>query len=130
MKKIIAGVSTIALAAALLSSAMPAFGAREFGMLYFDDTMVRTHGVPARLPHGGNDPLYVVMGGVPGQLAITPVAPGSGDYHGGAWAFYGVTWNVAPYLLTSYSAVMAAAAAGDVTITRDASRDFRCPIHP
>jgi hypothetical protein len=41
-----------------------------------------------------------------------------------------VTWNVAPYLLTSDEAVLAAAAAGDVTITRNPAADFLCPIQP
>jgi len=35
---------------------------------------------------------------------------------------------VTPYLLTSAGAVLAAAAAGDVTITRDPAMDFLCPI--
>jgi len=41
-----------------------------------------------------------------------------------------VSWNVSSYPLTSAGAVLAAAAAGKVTITRNADADFRCPIQP
>jgi hypothetical protein len=37
---------------------------------------------------------------------------------------------VTPYLLTSEAAVLAAAAAGDVTVTRVPGNDFKCPIQP
>jgi hypothetical protein len=41
-----------------------------------------------------------------------------------------VTFNtgVTPYLLTSDEAVAAATAAGDVTVSRAAGADFRCPV--
>jgi len=35
---------------------------------------------------------------------------------------------VAPYLLTSEAAVLAAYMAGDVTVTRVPANDFLCPI--
>jgi hypothetical protein len=58
------------------------------------------------------------------------VAPGDGPYHGGDWQVWLVTFNdgVTPYLLTSDEAVVAAQAAGDVTVTRAPAADFRCPI--
>jgi hypothetical protein len=36
--------------------------------------------------------------------------------------------GVTPYLLTSDEAVAGAEAAGDVTVTRAGSADFRCPV--
>ena len=39
-----------------------------------------------------------------------------------------VSWNVPMYPLTSYDAIMAAHAAGDIDITRVAEADFLCPI--
>ena len=39
-----------------------------------------------------------------------------------------MTWNDTPYLLTSEGAILAAEAAGDVTITRVPANDFLCPI--
>jgi hypothetical protein len=56
------------------------------------------------------------------------LGPGSAGYHGGDWKFFAVTWNVAPYLLTSDEAVLAAAASGHVTVTRVPENDFKRPI--
>lgn len=98
------------------------------GCCYLDGAVVRTVVPPAQNPNGGRDNFYAVMGGATGQLAVVAVGPGSPGYHGGDWKFFSVTWNVAPYLLPSDEAVLAAAAAGDVTITRVPANDFRCPI--
>ena len=103
---------------------------RTFGRLYHDGTIVRTFGVPAPLPQGGSDPLFVVTNGVAEQLSITTFAPGDPGYRGGAWAVYKVTFTVTPYLLTSDEAVEAAQARGDVTVIRAPDRDFRCPVQP
>jgi hypothetical protein len=82
------------------------------------------------MPFQGRDNLYPIVDGVEGQLPVAAVAPGDRDYHGGQWAVNLVEWNVDPYLLTSEAEVLAAAAAGDVTITRIAGNDFKCPIQP
>ncbi len=100
------------------------------GMLFFNGSIVRTVIVPAPLPHGGQDPFFEVTHGAAGQLGIAGVAPGSADYHGGAWAVSRVTWNVTPYLLTSAQAVATASAKGDVSVTRRSDLDFRCPVQP
>jgi len=100
------------------------------GELFLNGHVVGTTVTPAALPHGGIDPLYEVTNGVPGQLGIAAVGPGTGDYHGGRWAVSTVTFNqgAAPFLLTSAAAVQSAAAAGKVTVTADPGADFRCPI--
>jgi hypothetical protein len=101
--------------------------AAGFGRLFYDGTVVRTVATPTSMPGRGVDTIYPVVGGAAGQLSVTAVAPGD-NYHGGRWAVHVVTWNVAPYLLTSDEAVEAAAAAGDVTITRNPAADFVCPV--
>jgi hypothetical protein len=100
------------------------------GCCYLDGGVVRTVVPPAAAPNAGRDDFYAVMGGVAAQKGVVAVGPGSADYHGGDWRFFAVTWNVEPYLLTSADAVLAAEAAGDVTITRVAENDFKCPIQP
>jgi hypothetical protein len=95
---------------------------------YLDGEIVRTVVPPAATPNAGRDDFYAVMDGVEGQKGVVAVGPGSPGYHGGDWKFFTATWNVEPYLLTSDEAVLAAAAAGDVTITRVAENDFKCPI--
>ncbi len=100
------------------------------GCCYYEGTIVRTVVPPASTTKPGRDNFYAVAGGTADQKAVVAVAPGDAGYHGGHWKFHLAAWNVAPYLLTSEAAVLAAAAAGHVTITLDASKDFKCPIQP
>lgn len=121
-------LNVMSIAAAVLLVAMSPTQASEvgFGELYYEGQIVGTVVPPASSPREGRDNLYAV----PDQLSVIGVAPGDRNYHGGHWAFHSVTWNVAPYLLTSEADVLAAAMAGDVTITRLPSMDFRCPVLP
>ena len=86
--------------------------------------------VPVAIPGQGTDPFYSVTNGATGQLGIAGVAPGDGPYHGGAWQVFSVTFGagVTPYVLTSDEAVMAAQQTGDVSVTRAAAAEFRCPV--
>jgi hypothetical protein len=124
-----AGIGLAATPGAAASSSRPPFVFPE-SCCYYKDTIVRTVVPPASHPHTGRDNFYGITNGVTGQKGVVAVAPGDQGYHGGDWKFFAVTFTVTPYLLTSEAAVLAAAAAGDVTITRDASADFRCPIQP
>jgi hypothetical protein len=128
MRRAIAAVGvavTVLLAGGSVATADP-----PQGMLFHDGDIVRTFAPPAAIPHDGIDPLYSVANGVEGQLSVTAVAPGDGPYHGGRWAVYTVTFDdgVSPYLLTSDEAVLAAEAAGDVTVVRTPEADNRCPV--
>jgi len=100
------------------------------GKLFHDGAVVGTVVVPVAIPGEGTDPFYTVTNGAEGQLGIAGVAPGDGPYHGGAWEVFSVTFNngVTPWVLTSDDAVFAAQQAGDVTVARNASADFRCPV--
>ena len=101
------------------------------GSLFLDGRVVSTVVTPSGLPAGtGTDPFYKVTNGAPGQLGIAGVGPGEPSYHGGAWEVFVVTFNtgVTPVLLTSAAGVSAAQAAGDVSVTRVPTADFRCPI--
>jgi hypothetical protein len=100
---------------------------------FYEGTSVRTVVPPASAPQEGLDNFYgFPSGGAAGQKGVVAVAPGDPDYHGGHWKFFAVTFNsgVTPYLLTSEQDVLDAQAAGDVTITRVAENDFKCPIQP
>ncbi len=124
--------ATAMVVAGLLTAigAETAFGAEPgFGRLYLNGHIVGTVVPPAHVaPGSGLDPFYKVTNGVNGQLGIAGVGPGDAGYHGGDWQVFTVSFNVTPYLLTSGSAVATAAAKGDVTVTRQAAQDFRCPI--
>jgi hypothetical protein len=126
-------VMVAALAAAIaLGVAGPAGAAAGKGQLFLDGNVVRTVVNAAELPHGGTDPFFVVTNPASGQLGIAGVGPGQPGYTGGDWAVFRVTFNegVTPYLLTSDEAVQMAESDGDVSVTRDPSADFRCPIQP
>ncbi len=103
-----------------------------FGNLYYNGTIVRTVVPPAAFPNAGIDNFYKVTNGASGQLGIASVAPGADGYHGGHWKVFIVTFNqeATPVLLTSQAAVLAAQTAGTVTVTRNASADFLCPVQP
>jgi hypothetical protein len=119
----------LAVAACGLATALPAAATTRKGSLFHDGAVVGTVVAPAPVPAGsGLDPFYEVTNGVDGQLGIAGVAPGDGPYHGGDWQVFTVTFTVTPYLLTSDEAVTQAQKAGDVTVTRTPSADFRCPI--
>jgi hypothetical protein len=125
------GVMTAALVAAVtLALAGPVGAKAGKGQLFLDGEVVRTVVNSAKLPHGGTDPFYAVTNPAPGQLGIAGVGPGQPGYTGGDWAVFRVTFNVTPYLLTSDEAVQMAQADGDVSVIRDPSADFRCPIQP
>jgi hypothetical protein len=124
-------ISIAAVAAAvLLVLAIPAGATTGKGQLFLDGEVVGTVVNPAALPNGGTDAFFSVTNGASGQLGIAGVGPGQPGYTGGDWAVHRVTFNpgVTPYLLTSDEAVDAAEDAGDVTVVRDSSADFRCPI--
>jgi hypothetical protein len=124
---------TIQLLLVLLFSApaLMAQGGRPDGQLYLDGVIVRTHVVPAPVPNGGIDPLFMFTNGTTDQHSVVAFGPGSPYYQGGLWAVFEVTFDsgVTPYLITSVSELLDALAAGDVTVTRNTSLDNRCPIN-
>ena len=126
--KVLVSVLLLLLGVLLVTAAPSLAATPTFGELYYNDEVVRTLVPPAEMPREGVDDLYAI----PNQSAVTAVAPGDPDYHGGQWAVHSVTWNegVTPYPLTSADAVLEAEEAGDITITRVPGNDFKCPIQP
>jgi hypothetical protein len=125
-----AAFAALVVALALVAAA-PAAAKTGKGQLFHDGAVVGTVVTPSPIAEGtGTDPFYKVTNGVEGQLGIAGVAPGDGPYHGGAWQVYLVTFKsgVTPHMLTSDEAVSAAEASGEVTVTRAAGADFRCPV--
>jgi hypothetical protein len=129
-RSVLAAMVGMILTAGAATSASAAGGATK-GTLFFNGG-IHTVVVPAALPNGGVDPFCKVTNGAAGQLGIAAVAPGSGDYQGGAWAVSLVTFKsaVAPYLLMSAQAVLSAQQKGNLTVVRRPDLDFRCPVQP
>jgi len=126
------GFVLVLLASAIALSVLPSAQAAKPGFVfpeiccYFNGQVVRTVTPPSAFPNEGRDNFYVVDGQT--IFGVVGVAPGSPGYHGGQWKFHLVTWNVDPYPLTSEAAILSAAAAGGVTVSRKAANDFLCPI--
>jgi hypothetical protein len=120
------------LLATFVIASVPAVQAAKPGFVfpsiccYYNGVLVRTVVPPSAFPHEGRDNFYVVMSQA--VFGIVAVAPGDVGYHGGQWAVWVGTWNVASYPLTSEAAVLAARGAGDLTLTRMPAADFLCPI--
>src|SRR2546430_7112315 len=134
LKALALALGPVAALVLLIAAAAPALAWSQVGRgsLFLDNRVVGTVVPPSQMPAGtGLDPFYEVTNGATGQLGIAGVGPGdAGAYHGGSWQVWTVTFNtgVTPYLVTSASAVAAAEAAGDVSVTRVGDADFRCPI--
>jgi hypothetical protein len=128
---IAAAVTAIAMAGGATAQAdRPPFVFPD-GCCFYEGDTVRTVVPPASTPKEGRDNFYAFPSdAADGQKGVVAVIPGDRDYHGGHWKFFAVTFNsgVTPYLLTSEADVLAARAAGDVTVTRVPQNDFRCPI--
>ena len=126
--KVLVSVLLLLLGVLFVTGAPSLAATPTFGELYYNGEIVRTLVPPAEITREGVDNLYAI----PNQLAVTAVAPGDRNYHGGHWAVHSVTWNegVTPYLLTSADEVLEAEAARDVTITRVPGNDFLCPVQP
>ena len=123
----------IAALALVLAAAVPVAGAGlgpPHAAFYVDGNVYRTIGTPTDLsgtaaPASTFDILYAVEGQ---ELAVAEAKPGDADYNGGRWIRFQVTWNTAPYPLTSAEAVVEAAELGDVTIADEPDKIFVCPV--
>jgi hypothetical protein len=133
------GLVTAAFAAPASASWNPNANSQEnanvrFGMLFLDGEVYRTNIPPSALGAGeGLDPLFQFSNGIEGQRSVAAVGPGTGDYHGGQWARYEVTWLVDEEYRTvvkSAADIKELEAMGKVTVVRDEDGDFLCPIQP
>jgi hypothetical protein len=110
-------------------------GAKTFGAVYVNDEVYRVFGNAANVPDGtGTDPFAKFSNSTnAAQLGVAEFGPGSGDpgdSHGGRWAVYSVTWTAGDpsTLVTSWPQLQSLANAGDLTVTRNPTADFRCPL--
>jgi hypothetical protein len=107
--------------------------ARDFGAVYVDDAIYRVFGNAANVPDGtGTDPFATFTNSTNAdQRGVAQFAPGSPTgHHGGRWAVYRATWTSgdSSTLITSWSALQAYVAGGELALVRDEAADFRCPV--
>ena len=88
---ILSAALLLALAIAVPAGASPAITGHH---LWLNGERLGTVVVSSPLPNGGLDPIYAIF--VNGSMfgdGIAAVGPGTGSYHGGAWAVHVVTFN-------------------------------------
>jgi len=129
-RRILASLGTAALLAAFASTALA--GGPPGPAFYVDGELYRTVGTPTDFsgtgaPEHSFDTVYQFFGV---NTNVASSAPGDRDYNGGRWMVIGATWNVTPYPLLSEAEVLAAADAGDITLTDEPIRWFECPVIP
>jgi len=132
MKRLSLLAATAIVAVAAFASPVAAVG-QPFGAVYAHDEIFRVFGNPASVPDGtGTDPFAKFSNSTnASQLGVAEFAPGdAGDSHGGRWAVYRVTWTNgdSSTLVTSWDQLVALANADQLTITRNPTADFRCPV--
>ena len=99
--------------------------------IYVDGQAYRTVGTPTDFSQtGAPDHSFDTIYDIAGQMNVATAAPGDRDYNGGRWMVIGATWNVDPYDLFSEEEVLAAADAGDITLTQEPIKWFECPVIP
>jgi hypothetical protein len=114
---------------AVLLAAIPASAAGlgpPSGGIYAHDQLFRTVGTPKDLPPQGEfDTIYALGGDL---LNVSEAAPGDADFNGGRWEVRPITWvSIAPTQFTNAEQIVAAAAAGQISIG-DVVRRFECPL--
>jgi hypothetical protein len=129
-RRILASLGAAALTAAFASTALA--GGPPGPAFYVDGELYRTVGTPTDFSQTGApahtfDTVYEFFGVI---TNVASSAPGDRDYNGGRWMVIGATWNVDPYDLFSEEEVLAAADAGDITLTQEPIKWFECPVIP
>ncbi|HEV8697960.1 MAG TPA: hypothetical protein VGQ89_09720 [Candidatus Limnocylindrales bacterium] len=131
MRRLITTLAGIGLLLSLAAGTVAAGGPPKVGF-YVDGTLYRTVGTPTDFTNTGApastyDRIYALGAGL---RNVAEAKPGDRDFNGGRWAVYPVTWNVTPVQYTSDAQLLAAAAAGDVTIASTPVRLFFCNVAP
>jgi hypothetical protein len=99
---------------------------------YVDGALYRTVGTPTDLSGtGAPASTYDVIYALGGDLRnVAEAKPGDTDYNGGRWMVLPLTWaaGVTPVQYTSDSEILAAEAAGQLTIADSPAKQFVCPV--
>lgn len=129
MRRLISSLVAALLLAGVTSTAVLAGGPPGVGF-YVDGQLYRTVGTPTDFsgtgaPADTYDRIFALGDGL---RNVAEAKPGDRDFNGGRWMVLPITWNVAPYQLTSAEAVFAAELAGDLSIGDEPVRQFLCPV--
>jgi len=125
-------VSAIGLVASLGAGTALAGGPPKLSF-YIDDVRYRTVGTPTDFTGTGApdftfDKIYNLGTGI----NVADAKPGDRDFNGGRWQVYTVTWaaGVTPVQYTNDQQILAAQAAGLLTINPIPVKEFFCNVAP
>jgi hypothetical protein len=116
------------LAVSLLAAPVAAGGPPSVGF-YVDGDLYRTIATPTNLsgtgaPAHSFDTIYALGDGL---TNVAEAKPGDRYYNGGRWMVTAIEWHTTPTQLTSEEEVLAAEAAGDLSIGGVVNM-FVCPV--
>ncbi len=137
MPNLVRRISGAFVAAGLLAS-VAASGVLAGGppslAFYVDDVRYRTVGTPTDFfgtgaPEWTYDRIYALGSGL---VNVAETKPGDTDFNGGRWLVYPVTWapGVTPVQFTNDAQILAAEAAGLLSIADAPVRAFFCSVSP
>jgi hypothetical protein len=98
---------------------------------YVDDVRYRTVGTPTDFtdtgaPASSFDKIYSLGNGL---INVAEAKPGDTDFNGGRWAVYAITWHITPVQYTNDGEILAAALAGDISISATPVKEFFCSVN-
>lgn len=129
LRRLVVAIGSAAMLGSVLVSSVAAGGPPQLSF-YIDDVRYRTVGTPTDFTHTGApaftyDKIYSLGNGL---ANVADAKPGDRDFNGGRWAVYAVTWNVTPWQMTNDGQVLAAAQAGDISISPNPVKLFFCNV--
>jgi hypothetical protein len=130
INRIAAALAGALLLVSVAASSVAAGGPPKLSF-FIDDVQYRTVGTPTDFTNTGApdftyDKIYNLGGN--GLVNVADAKPGDRDFNGGRWAVYAVTWHVARTQFTNDAQILAAAQAGDITISSTPVKLFFCNV--
>jgi len=130
IRRIASALTGVALLLSVAATSVAAGGPPSLAF-YVDDVRYRTVGTPTDFtdtgaPASSFDKIYSLGNGL---INVAEAKPGDTDFNGGRWAVYAITWHIAPVQYTNDGEILAAALAGDISISATPVKEFFCSVN-
>jgi len=130
IRRIASALTGVALLLSVAASSVAAGGPPSLAF-YVDDVRYRTVGTPTDFTNTGApassfDKIYSLGNGL---INVAEAKPGDTDFNGGRWAVYAITWHITPVQYTNDGEILAAALAGDISISATPVKEFFCSVN-
>ena len=130
LRRIASALTGVALLLSVAATSVAAGGPPSLAF-YVDDVRYRTVGTPTDFfdtgaPASSFDKIYSLGNGL---INVAEAKPGDTDFNGGRWAVYAITWHITPVQYTNDAEILAAAQAGDISISATPVKEFFCSVN-